>query len=168
MAWSNGASNSYRMGADGKFDLRVVDLRASSTGQEEPSSSAAEGEGPSEQSSTSEEPEVPSTQQEPSPSQSARSTSDLLADMVRVEEISDEGIFPSEDIIDSSDTATIVVESSEEASDAATSRPDTAETNESAEDGKIAVEPGSDSEVLPPPPPNTTSANITIDGNSRR
>lgn len=57
VAWSNGTSNSYRMGADGKFDLKVVEVQGtSSSSQEGPSASGASQEG-----ATSEEPEVASS-----------------------------------------------------------------------------------------------------------
>lgn len=57
VAWSNGTSNSYRMGADGKFDLKVVEVQGtSSSSQEGPSASGASQEG-----ATSEESEVASS-----------------------------------------------------------------------------------------------------------
>ena len=93
------------MGADGKFDLRVVEPGPSSEAAGEPSSSSPGEEGPTEEGSSTEEPEVVSPekpQQESSlTSRTVDESSEVLVEAVRVEEIPDEGIFTSDDIIDS-------------------------------------------------------------------
>lgn len=172
VAWSNGTSNSYRMGADGKFDLRVVDSSPSSEAAGEPSSSSP-GEEPSEEGSSTEEPEVVSPekpQQESSlTSQTVDESSEVLVEAVRVEEIPDEGIFTSDDIIDSSGNAVVVSETATDSTEVVPTADEAKETvgeiEEVTEDeGLPQARPPS----LPPSRPNISSPNISVGETARR
>ncbi|XP_068683255.1 E3 ubiquitin-protein ligase HECTD1-like isoform X4 [Montipora foliosa] len=116
VSWKNGTSNSYRMGADGKFDLRVVETRPTASSEEASSSTAVE-EGQSEGEPATEEPENPSPpepqQESSSMSQIEDVSSEVLVEAVRVEDIPDEGIFSPDDVIDTpgAETSVIVLES---------------------------------------------------------
>ena len=116
VSWKNGTSNSYRMGADGKFDLRVVETRPTASSEEASSSTAVE-EGQSEGEPATEEAENPSPpepqQESSSMSQIEDVSSEVLVEAVRVEDIPDEGIFSPDDVIDTpgAETSVIVLES---------------------------------------------------------
>ena len=117
VAWTNGTSNSYRMGADGKFDLRVVETGLSTEASGEPSSSARSDKGQYEEGPSIEEAEVESLEkrQEESSltSQSDEVSSMALVEAVRVEEIPDEGVFTSEDVIETSGNTLVVLETTD-------------------------------------------------------
>lgn len=121
VSWKNGTSNSYRMGADGKFDLRVLEMRSTESTGEASSSTGAE-EGPSEEEPRAEEPEnlSPAELQEENSSvtQVEDVPSEVLVEAVRVEDIPDEGIFTADDVIDipGNQASVVVVEASEDAS----------------------------------------------------
>ena len=116
MAWDNGTSNSYRMGADGKFDLRVVESRPTSETSREPLSSVPSEEGHSDEGPSTEEvksaPAVAPQLDSSSTSKDTEVSSQVLVEPVSVEDIPDEGIFTSDDIFDSPgmETSVIVLE----------------------------------------------------------
>ena len=172
VAWSNGTSNSYRMGADGKFDLRVVEPGPSSEAAGELSSSSP-GEGASQEGSSSEEPEVVSPEKpqqgNASTSQTVDESSEVLVEAVRVEEIPDEGIFTSDDIIDSSGNVVVVSETPTSSTEVVPSSDEPKETvgdiEEVTEDeGLPPARPPS----LPPSRPNISSPNISVGETARR
>ena len=173
VAWSNGTSNSYRMGADGKFDLRVVEPGPSSEAAGEPSSSSPGEEGPTEEGSSTEEPEVVSPekpQQESSlTSRTVDESSEVLVEAVRVEEIPDEGIFTSDDIIDSLGNAVVV---SETATDSTEVVPNADEPKETVGEIEEVTEdeglPQARPPSLPPSRPNISSPNISVGETARR
>ena len=174
VAWSNGTSNSYRMGADGKFDLRVVEPGPSSEAAGEPSSSSPAEQGASGEGSSTEEPEVVSPekpqQENSSASQTVDESSEVLVEAVRVEEIPDEGIFTSDDIIDSSGNAVVVV--SETAADSTEVVPSTDEPKETVGEIEEVTEdeglPPARPPSLPPSRPNISSPNISVGETARR
>ena len=174
VAWSNGTSNSYRMGADGKFDLRVVESGPSSEAAGEPSSSSPAEQGASGEGSSTEEPEVVSPekpqQENSSASQTVDESSEVLVEAVRVEEIPDEGIFTSDDIIDSSGNAVVVV--SETAADSTEVVPSTDEPKETVGEIEEVTEdeglPPARPPSLPPSRPNISSPNISVGETARR
>ena len=175
MAWNNGTSNSYRMGADGKFDLRVVESRPTSETSKEPSSSTPREEGHSEEEPSTEETETLSPtepqQESSSTSQDVDVSSEVLVEAVRVEDIPDEGIFTSDDIIDlpGAETAVIVVESSEDAGEAARGADEDKETvgeiAEVTDEEGITSEPATEAEAAGT---NTASVNIAVGETARR
>ena len=173
VAWSNGTSNSYRMGADGKFDLRVVEPDPSSEAAGEPSSSSPGEGGASEEGSSTEEPEVvsPETpqQENSSTSQSVDESSEVLVEAVRVEDIPDEGIFTSDDIIDSSGNAVVVSETAIDSTEVVPSADEPKETvgeiEEVTEDEEL---PPARPPSLPPSRPNISSPNISVGETARR
>lgn len=117
VAWTNGTSNSYRMGADGKFDLRVVETGPSTDSSGEPSSSARSDKGQYEEGPSIEEAEVESLEkrqeESSSTSQSDEVSSMALVEAVRVEEIPDEGVFTSEDVIETLGNTLVVLETTD-------------------------------------------------------
>lgn len=117
VAWTNGTSNSYRMGADGKFDLRVVETGPSTDSSGEPSSSARSDKGQYEEGPSIEEAEVESLEkrqeESSSTSQSDEVSSMALVETVRVEEIPDEGVFTSEDVIETLGNTLVVLETTD-------------------------------------------------------
>ena len=119
VAWTNGTSNSYRMGADGKFDLRVVETGPSTDSSGEPSSSARSDKGQYEEGPSIEEAEVESLEkrqeESSSTSQSDEVSSMALVEAVRVEEIPDEGVFTSEDVIETLGNTLVVLETTDSA-----------------------------------------------------
>lgn len=125
MAWDNGTSNSYRMGADGKFDLRVVESRPTSETSREPLSSVSSEEGHSDEGPSTEEAKSPAPVapqlDSSSTSKDTEVSSQVLVEPVSVEDIPDEGIFTSDDIFDSPgmETSVIVLEASGDGSAAA-------------------------------------------------
>lgn len=171
MAWTNGTSNSYRMGADGKFDLKVVEPTSSS----ESSSSTPGEEGHSEQGPTTEEPEVVSPekpqQESSSTSQSVDVSSEVLVEAVRVEEIPDEGIFTSDDIIDSPGNVVVVSEASTDNTELVPSVDEPKETvgeiEEVTEEEGVTSEPANAPSV-PPTSSNAASVNISVGETARR
>lgn len=173
VAWKNGTSNSYRMGADGKFDLRVVESRPTSESSGEPSSLAAGEEEQVEEESTSEESGTPSPaepqQESSSTSQIQDISSEVLVEAVHVEDIPDEGIFTSDDIIDSpgTETSVIVLESSRDTTVVAT---DAEVAKESvSEIARATVEEGITSEpVTEAGGDNFAAVNISVGETARR
>jgi len=160
------------MGADGKFDLRVVEPGPSSETAGEPSSSSP-GEGASQEGSSSEETEVVSPEKpqqgNASTSQTVDESSEVLVEAVRVEEIPDEGIFTSDDIIDSSGNVVVVSETPTSSTEVVPSVDELKETvgdiEEVTEDeGLPPVRPPS----LPPSRPNISSPNISVGETARR
>ena len=117
VAWTNGTSNSYRMGADGKFDLRVVETGPSTDSSGEPLSSARSDKGQYEEGPSIEEAEVESLEkrqeESSSTSQSDEVSSMALVEAVRVEEIPDEGVFTSEDVIETLGNTLVVLETTD-------------------------------------------------------
>lgn len=117
VAWTNGTSNSYRMGADGKFDLRVVETGPSTDSSGEPSSSARSDKGQYEEGPSIEEAEVESLEKRQEESSSTSQSDEVsrmaLVEAVRVEEIPDEGVFTSEDVIETLGNTLVVLETTD-------------------------------------------------------
>ena len=175
VSWKNGTSNSYRMGADGKFDLRVLEMRSTeSTG--EASSSTGAGEGPSEEEPGAEEPENLSPaepqQENSSLTQVEDVSSEVLVEAVRVEDIPDEGIFATDDVIDipGNQASVVVVEASEDIStfttDAESNKESTSEVSAQAtEEQEEAIVSEAVSEATEN---NTTAVSIAVGESARR
>jgi len=177
VAWDNGTSNSYRMGADGKFDLRVVESRPASETSREPLSSVPSEEGHSDEGPSTEEaksppPVVPQLDSS-STSKDTEVSSQVLVEPVSVEDIPDEGIFTSDDIFDSPgmETSVIVLEASGDGSAAATAIDDIKETvgeiTEVTEEECITSEPV-DSKATEISSTNNTSVNIASEESAER
>ena len=151
----------------------MVDPSPSSETAGEPSSSSPGEEGRSEEGSSTEEPEVVSPekpQQESSlKSQTVDESSEVLVEAVRVEEIPDEGIFTSDDIIDSSGNAVVV---SEEVADSTVVVPNADESKETVGEIEEVTEdevlPQARPPSLPPSRPNISSPNISVGETARR
>lgn len=173
VAWKNGTSNSYRMGADGKFDLRVVENRPTSESSGEPSSSAPVDEGHSEEEPSTEETETRSSvepqQESSSTSQDVDVSSMVLVEEVRVEDIPDEGIFTSDDIIESPGTeiGVIVLESSGDVAEVVPVADEAKETV--SETAEVTAEQGITSEpVTEAAGTNNASGNNSVGETARR
>ena len=173
VAWNNGTSNSYRMGADGKFDLRVVESRPTSETSGEPSSSAPSEEGPSTEDTEMLSPAEPQ-QGSSSTSQDTDVYSEVLVEAIRVEDIPDEGIFTSDDIIESpgTETSVIVLEASgDDSAEAVPCISDTKETvSESAEvtEGESTTSEPVNSTATEAASTNNVSENIGVGETARR
>ena len=173
MAWKNGTSNSYRMGADGKFDLRVVESRPTSESSGEASSLAAGQEGHAEEELTAEETgtlsPVEPQQESSSISQVEDISSEVLVEAVRVEDIPDEGIFTSDDVINTpgTETSVIVLQSSGDAVAAAMdveeTRESVGEITEVTEEEGISCEPATEAAGN-----NSAAVNISVGETARR
>lgn len=177
MAWDNGTSNSYRMGADGKFDLRVVESRPTSETSREPLSSVSSEEGHSDEGPSTEEPKSPPPVapqlDSSSTSKDTDVSSQVLVEPVSIEDIPDEGIFTSDDIFDSPgmETSVIVLEASGDGSAAATAIDDIKETvdeiTEVTEEECITSETV-DSTATETSSTNDTSVNIASEESAER
>lgn len=162
------------MGADGKFDLRVVETVPSSESTGESSSSTPSEEGHSEEGPSTEEPEVTSLEkpqdESSSTSQNVDVSSEVLVEAVRVEEIPDEGIFTSEDIIDMPGDIVVVSEASVEPTPSADHSKETVtvgEIHEVTEEGEVTSKPANPPSETPTSS-NTTSTNISVGETARR
>lgn len=177
MAWDNGTSNSYRMGADGKFDLRVVESRPTSETSREPLSSVPSEEGHSDEGPSTEEakspPPVAPQLDSSSTSKDTEVSSQVLVEPVSVEDIPDEGIFTSDDIFDSPgmETSVIVLEASGDGSAAVTAIDDIKETvGEITEvtDEECITSETVDSTTTETSSTNDTSVNIASEESAER
>ena len=161
------------MGADGKFDLRVVESRPTSESSGEASSSAVGQEGHAEEELSTEETGTlsPAEPQQESSSMSHVEdiSSEVLVEAVRVEDIPDEGIFTSDDVIDTpgTETSVIVLESSGDAVAAALDVEETKETVgeiiEVTEEEGITSEPATEAAGN-----NAAAVNISMGETARR
>ena len=162
------------MGADGKFDLRVVESGPSTEASGEPSSSALNDEGHSEQGPSIEEARDESLEkpqgESSSTSQSDEVSSMALVEAVHVEEIPDEGVFTSEDVIETSGNTVVVLETTESTEivpGVDEPKETVGEVHEVTEEEGVVTEP-LNSAVETVSSPKTASVNISVAETARR